>query len=159
MKQQNRFLAALSLLAVIVASSAQTENTLKEVQDAKYKPGQVWSYRTRPNEQKSTITILRVDEMPNAKRIVHIRVEHVQLTNCRGGNAPNTFEHMPFAKQALDQSVLKVVRTDKVPDFENGYADWRAAWDAKRAGYYTISVAGALDIAQRNFNEGIGCPN
>ena len=83
MKPQSRFLAALALLIVIVSSSAQTEYTLKEVQDAKYKPGQVWSYKTRPNEQKSTVTILRVDETAQAKRIVHIRVEHVQLTNCR----------------------------------------------------------------------------
>lgn len=159
MKAQSRFLAALSLLTVIAASSALTEDTLKEVQDAQYKPGQVWSYKTRPNEQKSTITILRVDETPQAKRIVHIRVEHVQLTNCRGGNAPDTFEHMPFSKEALDQSVLKIVRTGKVPDFENGYANWRAAWDAKKAGYYTISIAEALDVAQKNFNQGIGCPN
>jgi hypothetical protein len=159
MKQLSRFLAGLSLLAMIVISSAQTEDTLKEVQDTKYKPGQVWSYKARPDEQKSTITILRVDETPKAKRIVHIRVDHVQLTNCQGGNAPNTFEHMPFAKEALDQSVLKVVRTSKVPDFENGYAAWRAGWDAKKAGYYTIPVAEALDVAQKTFNQGIGCPN
>lgn len=159
MKPQSRFLAVLSLLTVVVASSAQRADTLKEVQDTKYKPGQVWSYKTRTNEQKSTITILRVDETPQAKRIVHIRVEHVQLTNCRGGNAPDTFEHMPFSNEALDQSVLKVVRSDKVPDFEDGYASWRAAWDAKKAGYYTISVAEALDVAQKNFNQGIGCPN
>jgi hypothetical protein len=158
MKTQSQFLAALSLLTVVVASSAHREDPLKEVQDTKYKPGQVWSYKTRTNEQKSTITILRVDETPQAKRIVHIRVEHVQLTNCRGGNAPD-FEHMPFSKEALDQSVLEVIRSDKVPDFENGYTSWRAAWDAKKAGYYTISVAEALDVAQKNFNQGIGCPN
>ncbi len=149
----------LALLFTAICLGTDKGASLKEVHDEKYKPGQVWSYKTRVNEQESTLTILRLEETPEKKRIVHVRVDHIQLTNCTGGPAPNTFEHMPFAKDALDQSVIKVVRTGAVPDFRSGYSEWRAAWDAGKASYYTISVALALDFGQKTFAQGVGCSN
>ncbi|HEU4415914.1 MAG TPA: hypothetical protein VFT65_14105 [Candidatus Angelobacter sp.] len=151
--------AMFALLFTTISVAASKGAELKEVHDDKYKPGQVWSYRTRANEQESTLTILRVDETPDKKRIVHIRVDHVQLTNCKGGQAPDTFEHMPFSREALNEGVLKVIRTGPVPDFRSGYSEWRAGWDAGKAGYYTISVALALDVAQKTFDQGVGCSN
>ena len=96
------------------ASSAN----LREVTDPKYKPGQVWSYQTRPGEDASTLTVLRVEEAPEKKRIVHIRVDRIQLKNCAGGPGPDTAGHMPFAREALDASVIKVLRTGDVPDYK-----------------------------------------
>ena len=110
----------LALLFTTICSGKDKGASLREVHDEKYKPGQVWSYKTRSNEQESTLTILRVEETQEKKRIVHIRVDHIQLTDCTGGPAPDTFEHMPFAKDALDESVTKVVRTGAVPDFRGG---------------------------------------
>jgi hypothetical protein len=131
---------------------------LREVNDDKFKPGQVWSYKTRANEEASALTILRVDEYAANKRIVHIRVDNVHLKNCTGGPAPETFEHMPFSKESMDESVIKTLRTGNVPDFHNGYSGWRAAWDAGTAGYYAITVAQALDVAQKTFDQSLGCP-
>lgn len=148
----------LSLTFASISFAKNKNADLKEVSDDKYKPGQVWSYKTRADEHESTLTILRVEQGPEKKRIVHIRVDHVQLTNCTGGPAPDNFEHMPFAKEALDESVLKVIRRGAVPDFHNGYSEWRAAWDAGNAGYYTITVSLALDVAQKTFDHGLGCP-
>ena len=147
---------ALMLGAMCFANS--NGGNLKEVSDDKFKPGQVWSYKTRANEEDSSLTILRVEEAREKKRIVHIRVDHIQLTNCTGGPAPDTFEHMPFPKEALDESVLKVVRRGAVPDFHNGYSEWRAGWNAGKAGYYTITVSLALEVAQKTFDQGLGCP-
>jgi hypothetical protein len=67
------------------------------------------------------------------------------------------FEHMPFSRESLDESVVKMLHAGKVPDFNNGYSQWRAAWDAGDAGAYTITVARALDVAQVTFDQGIGC--
>lgn len=149
----------LALLFTAVCLGKGKGAVLKEVQDEKYIPGQVWTYKTRANEQESTLTILRVEETAGRKRIVHIRVDHIQLTNCTGGPAPDTLEHMPFSKEALDESAVKVIRTGTVPDFRSGYSEWRAAWDAGGAGFYMVSVALALDVAQKTFDHGVGCSN
>lgn len=75
----------LSLTFASISFAKNKNADLKEVSDDKYKPGQVWSYKTRADEHESTLTILRVEQGPEKKRIVHIRVDHVQLTNCTGG--------------------------------------------------------------------------
>jgi hypothetical protein len=64
---------------------------------------------------------------------------------------------MPFSREALDLSAIKTVGTVAVPDFKNGYSQWRSAWDAGQAGYYTITVAEAIEVAQKNFTHGLGC--
>jgi hypothetical protein len=129
---------------------------LKEVTDSKFAPGQVWSYKTRPGEENSTLTVLRIESDGN-KTIVHIAIENVRMRNCTGGPEPDKFEHMPFAREALDQSVVSMLKKTKVPDYEAGYSEWRKGWDAGKAGVYTISVAAALDVSQATFDQGLGC--
>jgi hypothetical protein len=158
-RSKQRAAGVLAILFTMICAGKDKGASLKVLHDEKYKPGQVWTYKTRANEQESTLTILRVEEMPDKKRIVHIRVDHIPLTNCTGGRAPDTFEHMPFSKEALNESVIEVVRTGTVPDFRSGYSEWRAAWDAGNAGYYTISVALALEVGQKTFDHGVGCSN
>jgi hypothetical protein len=151
----NRWIRLGALIVGLTAIGAAKGN-LKTVTDEKYKSGQVWSYKTRPGEQGSTLTILRIEEA-DKKRIVHIRVDHIHLKNCLGGPEPESFEHMPFSREALDLSAIKTVGTVAVPDFKNGYSQWRSAWDAGQAGYYTITVAEAIEVAQKNFTHGLGC--
>src|SRR5262249_20858512 len=131
---------------------------LKAVDDAKYKPGQVWSYKTRIGEETSTLTILLVEETPKGKRIVHIHVDGIQLKNCKGGNAPQVVDHMPFAKESLDASVVAVVGNSPVPAYKDGYSEWRQGWDEGKAGFYTMTVSAAIDVMQSTFRKGIGCP-
>jgi hypothetical protein len=147
----------LGVLVLVLTAIGAAKGNLKTVSDEKYKPGQVWSYKTRTDEQGSTLTILRVEEGVDKKRIVHIRVDRIHLRNCRGGPEPESFEHMPFSREALDLSTIKTVSIGPVPDFKNGYTEWRSAWDAGQAGYYTITVAEAIEVAQKNFSHGLGC--
>ena len=145
------------LMAVAAVSCVNKGDSLKEVSDEKYKPGQVWSYKTRAEEAASRLRILRVEETSDRNRIVHIRVENVRLKNCSGGPEPDSFEQMPFSKSSLDKSVIKVVGSEAVPGFSGGYSEWRKAWDAGKAGYYTITVSEALDVAQKTFNQSVEC--
>ena len=153
MKRWTQFCVVILVLTFLGAA----KGALRTVNDEKYKPGQVWSYKTRVGEEKSTITILRVEELADKKRIVHIRVDQIHLKNCRGGPEPESFEHMPFAREALDSSTVKLLNTGPVPDFKNGYSEWRSAWDANNAGIYTITVLEALDVSQATFDKGLGC--
>lgn len=149
--------SVLALTALVAPPINGSNGTLKEVKDDKYRPGQVWLYQTRPNEKFSTLTILRVEEA-GEKRIVHIRVDHILLSNCKGGPEPEQLAHMPFDKGAIDRSVVKSLLVGRVPDYQAGYSEWRAGWDKGRAGVYTITVAEALDVAEKTFHSGIGCP-
>jgi hypothetical protein len=158
MKKSLLFISGFLIITVALSAGGGSKNNLKEVKDDKYQPGQVWSYKSRPGEESSTLTILRVEESPQGKRIVHIHVDGIRLKNCTGGPAPDTVAHMPFARESLDASVTQQIRKGSVPPFKDGYSDWRKGWDEGKAGFYTITVAQAVDTMQATFAHGLGCP-
>jgi hypothetical protein len=124
-----------------------------ETKDSKFRPGQVWQYKTRPHEEGSRLTILKVESLAKLGTIVHIRVEKVRLKNCTGGPEPDKFEHMPFTRDAIERSVTKLVKESSIPDFHAGYDEWRNAC----GGVYTITVAEAIQVSEDTFRKGLGC--
>jgi len=155
----NATLASIVLLLTILGSSRPLQDKSRpcpqptEVTDAKFRPGQVWQYKTRSHERSSTLTILKVESLPNVGTIIHIRVDKVRLRNCTSGPEPDNFQHMPFARDAIERSVTKVVSTGSVPDFQEGYDEWRSAC----GGVYTITVAEAIQAAEDTFRKNLGC--
>ena len=122
--------------------------------DMKYSPGQVWSYKTRPGEDVSTVTILRVESLPKIGTIVHVRIEGIHLKNCGGGPSPSTIQHAPFAREALDKSVTALIKSNvAIPDYEEGYQEWLSHC----GGVYTITLADMLNVDETTFNTGSGC--
>lgn len=53
-----------SILLALTAYGGAQGPVLKETTESKYKVGQVWSYKTRPNEEKSTFIVVRVESHP-----------------------------------------------------------------------------------------------
>jgi hypothetical protein len=164
MKHWNWFLAATFGLAFTGVCFAQIgvvpqkDATLQDASDAKFKPGDVWQYVTREGEDQSTLTILKVDNSPELGMIVHIGVERVKLTNCHGGQSPESVPHMPFARKALDDSVTKKVASNRpLPNFREGYEEWKEAYTQKKAGMYIVGVARAVSVAEKTYRSGIGC--
>ena len=124
------------------------------VSDPKYSPGQVWSYKSRTGESSSTITILRVESLPNIDVIVHVRIDGIKLKNCSGGPSPNAVQHAPFSKDAIDRSVVTLIRkSQQLPEYEAGYSDWKAHC----GGVYTVTVAEMLKADEATFNNGMNC--
>jgi hypothetical protein len=124
-----------------------------EIKESKFRPGQIWQYKTRPHEEGSTLTILKVESFPKLGTVIHIRVEKIRLRNCTGGPEPDKFEHMPYSRDAIERSVTKLVKERSVPDFHNGYDEWRKDC----GGAYTITVAEAVKVAEDTFRKGLGC--
>jgi hypothetical protein len=146
------FLAAMFLPGGLAADEDKCAHPTV-VSDPDYKPGQVWSDRTRLDEDSSTITILRVESTPKIGVIVHVRIDGFKFTNCAGGPAPTSMEHAPFTKSAIEKSVVRLLRMEtRIPNLE-GYNDWLAHC----GGVYTISVAEALKVVNDTFNSGQGC--
>jgi hypothetical protein len=134
---------------VLVSAGQKTCPAPEPAQDKKFHPGQVWQYKTRAGEEKSFVTILKVESLPRGI-VVHIRVDKVHLKNCSGGPAPDTFEHMPFTRDAIETSVTKLVKEDaKIPDFQPGYDDWIKAC----GGGDTISIADAVKAGEMTLNQ------
>jgi hypothetical protein len=127
-----KLLAALGFLSVIGTSSA-----------GDYAEGQVWTYHTRSGDEGSTFQINKIETDPKLGRIFHISVFGVHLNNPHvAGGITTDLPHFPVSKETLDKSVISLagMPTRKVA-YEEGYAEWKKAFDAGRAGIFTISVA------------------
>jgi hypothetical protein len=114
-----------------------------------FEAGQVWAYKTRPGEEKSTLLIDKVEDDPMLGRIYHISISKVQL---KGG--PMTFTdqlpHLPVSLQTLQISCTKLVgQSDANPMYLPGYRMWRQAYEAGRAGIYTVSISEILDLTEK----------
>ncbi len=151
------FFVTLALLlsgAMISYAKDKSCTTPNPATDSKFRPGQVWEYKTRPGEEKSFLTILRIESLPKIGTIIHIRVDRVRLRNCTGGPEPDNFQHMPFTRDAIEHSVTKLEKeSSDVPAYKDGYDEWHNAC----GGVYTISVAEAVAVADATFKKGVGC--
>lgn len=110
------------------------------------KVGDIWAYKNRPGEDASTLMILKVENYPKLGKVVHIRVDAFRMINPVTGNEFNDMPHLPFQAKALERSIThRVGKTAVIPEFSQGYAAWRAAFDEGKAGVFKISVSKTLD--------------
>ena len=128
---------------------------LKDTTESRYKVGQKWSYKTRPNEKDSYLIVVKVENHPKLGNIIHIAVRDLKMKNPRSPDGiSDKVNHMPFAEEAINKSAIKILK-EKVdlPDYEEGYNMWREAFDAGRAGIYTITLAEAVDVMEASLNQ------
>ena len=114
---------------------------------SRYQVGQKWRYRTRPGEEGSYLTVLKVEDSGTLGVVVHVRIEGLRIENPHHPEGvSDTIGHMPMAESALDKSVT-VLDSDSLPlsDEDDGYQEWRSAFDAGEAGIWSITVADAVD--------------
>jgi hypothetical protein len=144
--------AASLFIASCAPAVAQKNHCLAveaNVADIKFKPGQVWSYQTRPGEPESTITILQIDRMEKIGIVISVRVDGLEAHNPRGERVP-AVEHMPFTRDAMLLSVDHLLRTEGQLPVSEGYDNWHSAC----GGVYTISVADAVAVMEKTLNQG-----
>ena len=106
----------------------------------KYAQGQVWEYKTRPQDTGSLLKIQRIESL-HEHMVYHISVIGVHLG---GSAAPNALQHLPVSDETLDASTIRLsqARPDFPATFEEGIATWREA----NGGIFTIPVAEIVDI-------------
>jgi len=154
MKPSIGILVLLLSVAPVCHAKDKTCTAPEPVTDSKFRPGQIWRYKTRPGEEKSFFTILRIESLPKIGTIIHIRVDKIRLHNCTGGPEPENFQHMPFRLDAIERSATKIEKeSSDIPDYKDGYDEWRNAC----GGVYTITVAEAVAVGEATFKKGIGC--
>jgi hypothetical protein len=118
--------------------------------------GQIWVYRARPGEPESRVLICRVESDDKLGRIVHIQVNGLRLKNkhAAGGYSDN-IAHMPYSEDALKRCVTVVdSRTASLPaSFEEGYKEWRQAFDEGKAGVWTLPLDEAISTMEEAMNQ------
>ena len=149
----NTILVAVTFL--VGAWSSWRASDLPVTNASLYRPGQVWRYHTRPKEEQSTLTILRVDSTPKLGIIVHISLDGLRIPNAGApGGVTTQVGHLPFREDAIRRSVTTKVNDDApLPDYQDGYADWRRAFDSGRGGVSTITVAEAVGYAEKSLSQ------
>ena len=113
----------------------------------KFKVGQVWKYANRNGEDSSTLTILKIEKYEKGDTIIHIRVDNVKINSPQSATGYTNFiGHLPYSEIAISKSVTSLVgQNENLPDFSEGYNQWKEAWDNGKAGYWTIELKEAID--------------
>jgi hypothetical protein len=106
-----------------------------------YAPGQVWTYRARPQDEGSLVKIQMAEAYPagGVDLVFHVSVIGLKFENPL---VPGEIAHAPVSRATLDDSVLEPTQTeDAFPDPAEGVASWKEG----EGGVFTISLA---DLAQ-----------
>jgi hypothetical protein len=134
------------------ASGEDDGEVLVDTSEGKYHVGEKWNYRTRPGEEDSLLTVVKVESAPNVGVIVHVSVEGLRVENPGvPGGVSERIHHMPFTEAAIDKSVTVLAATG-VPvtsDAEEAYENWRRA----RGGVFTTTVAEAVELAAQAMSQ------
>ena len=122
-------------------------------QAVEFSEGQIWSYKARAGEEKSTLLINKIETVPKLGQIFHISIFGVQVKNSRVPSGIITEPlHMPVSKQTLDESVVKLVGKSKIRYLEE-YKEWRAAFDRGEGGVFTIPIQKIVDVVEKGTNQ------
>ena len=104
-----------------------------------YAAGQVWEYRTRPQEPDSRLVIRWVEDDPALGRIYHVTLTDLHL---RDGRVID-LAHAPVSTQTMDASVTELSgETPELGDWRPAMADWRL----HQGRVFTIPVAQIVTI-------------
>lgn len=152
-------LLILGVVLLLLRKRAEARRTSPTPLPPNFRVGQLWTYKTRPNETASRLTILRIERFGKANA-VHVYVSDLSIQNPSSPTGVSTFiSHAPFSEAALAGSVEQIVGKGKPPaSFDQAYAAWRKKALAKRAGLFTISVAEAIDGVERAFARAASVP-
>ncbi len=156
MLSRTAILATLfSVLLLLSGCRREKVSALKDTNEAKYKAGQVWSYKTRPNEPDSSCLILKVEAHPSVGNIIHVSLQDLRIKNPREAKGfTDSISHMPFSEDAINRSVIRLLKENtELPDYSGGYETWKKRFEAGKAGIFTISLAEGADLMEKMVNQ------
>jgi len=78
-----------------------------------------------------------------------VRVRNPRLP----GGIMDKLMHVPVTREVLEQSVTSLEGTRPVdPIYQQGYREWKEAFDAGRAGSFGVPLGAILNFVERGLN-------
>ena len=116
--------------------------------------GQLWRCTGRSLVETPKLLINRIDEHPLGGQIFHATVYGVRVRNPRlPGGIMDKLMHVPVTRDVLEQSTTALEGTRPIdPIYQQGYREWKQAFDAGRAGSFGVPLATILEIIERGMN-------
>lgn len=116
--------------------------------------GQLWRCTGRSLAETPTLLINRIDEHPLGGQIFHVTVYGVRVRNPRlPGGIMDQLMHVPVTREVLEQSVTSLEGMRPVdPIYQQGYREWKEAFDAGRAGSFGVPLGAILNFVERGLN-------
>jgi hypothetical protein len=114
-------------------------------------PARRWQYRARQGEESSTVLVTRVETYPKLGEVVHVRIDGLNIANpLHPSGVAREIGHMPFAADAVRGSVTELLGDgEPVDEPDEGYQQWKEAFDRGEAGVFTITLAEAVEVMAR----------
>jgi hypothetical protein len=82
-------------------------NVCRDMTKPKYRAGQLWGYKNRPQEPDSALAIVKVEPSPTLGNIIHVSLTGLRVKNPRSVSGYSDYiAHMPFSEDAIDKSVV-----------------------------------------------------
>ena len=99
--------------------------------------------------------INKVESDPKLGLIFHVSVRAVKVKNKRSLSGLTTeLPHFPVSAKTLELSVTKHLRMEPPnPEYMEGYATWRRAFDQGKAGIFTIPIAEIVEVVEKSINQ------
>jgi hypothetical protein len=122
-----------------------------------FEEGQVWSYKNRVGEEKSTLLILYIENLDsNLKedKVIHIAIDNIKIKNLKNNKKiSDGIQHVPLSERALIKSVLKLEKHNvELPDFREDYNYWKKAFENGEGGVWSVEVAKIIDYTEETLN-------
>jgi hypothetical protein len=126
--------ALATLCAAIAAADTSAHKT-------EFAPGQVWTFQLDTMEPLATLTVLKVETLEKVGEVVFIAVSATRMQSSVVKNL-----HFPMSRDALERSVVSLVRLDDVTFDPRQYEAWK-----RDSGYvYSTSVSDAMAFVRRS---------
>lgn len=122
-----------------------------------FEEGQVWSYKNRVGEGKSTILILYIENLDSSlkeDKVIHIAIDNIKIKNLKNNKKiSNGIQHVPLSERALKDSILKLEKHNvELPDFREDYNYWKKAFENGEGGVWSVEVAKIIDYTEETLN-------
>lgn len=155
MKQAYNIYPMILLFSFFGLFGQNKKNESNQLKIEKLKSGQIWKYNTRKGEEESRVIILKVEDYGKRGIVIHIAVNGLKIKNSHfESGISEEIGHLPFDEETVIKSLTELVTTtNELPDYMDGYNQWKEAFDSEKGGIFTIEVKEAVDFIDKSINE------
>lgn len=116
----------------------------------RFKEGQTWTFKTKREEYKSTLTILKIIPDKEYEEIIIIRLDSINYYEKGESLARTSICFFPCSKKAISVSVIDIVNVNNnftnSDDFHQMYDIWIREYENGKADAYDHFVDGIIDF-------------